>query len=342
VGIDTIRVRGPVAADALARLPRQRQRYDFDMGTGVRRVTATSSEDFTSTGIAWRVDQWRGRPEAVFEVSVPRVVRGDNRTPATVAEVFSVLRGFYNEAGRHVDWLCEPHDLGLLRVDCVRSFDGTGAPLGALLGALAKIAPERAQSCVYPNNEHTGVQTLERMTNRWRTRLYQRAEAYRNHARHLRAEAAGSLEALASADEGRLRFELELRSRALSDHGLHVLGDLEHSRLEQLAHRYFVRSRFDRRVGSQASCLAAAAAELKRDGRYKQLGPMLGLLTLQAAGLPPSHAAATTAKYKALAQELNVTASDLRAEPLPPMSLDWESGRVRNVQVPSRRHGKEG
>ncbi len=329
VGIDTVRVRGPVAPEGLSSLPRQRQRHDLDTVTGVVTITPTRSESSTAAGWPWSIDTWRKTPELLFEASVPRLLRSDNRLAATVAELHSVLRHLHAEVSQHVKVLCEPEELTLMRLDGVRSFENqSGMPLSKVLASLAEVPGRRARTCIHVNRAHTGVQTLERHTERWSTRLYQRAEHYQQRAVHQRGAEAERLQALAVSERDRLRYEVELRSRALTEHGLATVGDLSQAVLEDLAYRYFERSAFHNRVGSDGARLLEAAAALEADGRYKQLPSVLGLLAMEGAGLSPAWASATTAKHSALAKELRLRPSDLSSVGLPATRLDWHTGLV--------------
>ncbi len=216
-----------------------------------------------------------------------------------------------------------------MRVDGVRSFENhSGMPLGKVLASLAEVPGRRTRTCIHLDGAHTGVQTLERHTERWSTRLYQRGEHYQQRALHRRGTEAKRLEALAVSEQRRLRYEVELRSRALTDHGLATVSDLSEAVLEDLAYRYFARSAFESRVGSDGARLVEAAATLEADGRYKQLPDVLGLLAMEGAGLRPARGSATSAKYSALAKELHLRPSDLSSAGMPATHLDWRTGLV--------------
>lgn len=330
IGVDTVRVRGPVQRDALGLLPLQRHRDDVDK-EGVVRTTATSSEDVTAGGLPYKVDVWRGRPEAVVELSVPRLADGGNGIPAPTAAVLAALTDVYNDIGQKVAWLCDLHDLDVLRLDIARTFvdpDDDGERLGAFLLAMSKVRPERARSVVHPDRAHLGVQNVERKTERWETRLYRRAEHYQDRAVGRDGAALIVLEALAASEKGRLRYEAQLRSRHLAEHGLRTLGKLTDEGMEEAARYLFRRSRFDRRVGRAQGGLRAAADRLRAEGRYKDLGPVGGLLAVRGAGLPPTGNAGTTRKWAKLADELGLTAADLLSDSIGPMRLDWRQGRL--------------
>ncbi len=332
VGVDTIRLRGQVSAGSLAVLPLQRKRLDLDHSSGTISERPTSSEVSLDEQLVLRVDTWRGRPEAVLEVSVPRLLRGDNSLPATVSEVHDAVRELHAQAAEFVRWKDAPDELEVIRLDVVRDFTGVSGGQ-RLLSELARLPPHRAGTAVHLTRACDGVQTLYRKTDRWQSRTYDRAEHYANRASRVSGEEADRLRELARREQGKLRYELQLGSRAARDHGLTVVAQLRTTDLAGVSKHYFDRSRLGERVGGGESGLGDALAWLRTHDLYKSFPAVAGQLVTEHLGIEQASSAKTQHKYRMIARRAGLTWQDLLGGlrvggVTPPRRLDFDAGTL--------------
>ncbi len=125
---------------------------------------------------------------------------------------------------------------------------------------ISLLAPHRAGTAVHLTRACDGVQTLYRKTDRWQSRTYDRAEHYADRASRVSGEDSDRLRELARREQGKLRYELQLGSRAARDHGLTVVAQLSTTDLAAVSKHYFDRSRLGERVGGGESELMDALA----------------------------------------------------------------------------------
>ena len=224
-GIDTIAVSGPVSGDVLSRLPGRLVRA-LDVRTGEVRDRMTSAKYAGRHGYRVDIQAWRrGEPRARLEFSAPRMLRSDNRLPATTSEVQGVVRQAYDEVGRDLSWMCGVADLSVERLDIARDFEEVAdGPL--LLEGLSRVPPVRMGTQTFRSRDHSGTQTVIRETTRFRGQLYCRDFQYLNRAVWARGPERQRLEGLAAADQGVVRFELGLRREQAVESGAGTLADL--------------------------------------------------------------------------------------------------------------------
>lgn len=116
----------------------------------------TSSETRLADGRQVRVDKYRGRVEAVIEASVPVLLRGDNREPASASEVMDAVTHLHAEASQYVEWLQGPDELDLQRLDLVRDF--VHVPRAhELLAEISKCPAPRTTTWLWRNPACSGV-----------------------------------------------------------------------------------------------------------------------------------------------------------------------------------------
>ncbi|MDD9205102.1 hypothetical protein PU560_01315, partial [Georgenia sp. 10Sc9-8] len=194
-----------------------------------------------------------------------------------------VLGQFYALAADHVSWDCEVTALRLQRLDIARDF----APVarhGDLLERIGRVSPFRATTPLVRTDDCTGTQTLYRRTTRWVTRLYERGHQYEE-----KAARTGDprYRELALQERGKLRYEVQLRTAALTDAGLVTLGDLTEEALWQQAAKYFARSEFGATVGDGATWLTGVLLPRLAAEKTKQVDAVIGQLFLEKHGLAP-------------------------------------------------------
>ncbi|WP_374967819.1 hypothetical protein [Terrabacter sp. BE26] len=310
-------------------MPGQRLTRLLNVVTGEVEDRVTSAR--LATTVPYRVDvqAWRGAPRARLEFSAPRLLRGDNRCPATPQEVLEVVRRAYDEVGEHLPWLCDVAGLSVERLDLARDFEGVvDGPL--LLDELSRVPAVRMGTQTFRSPEHSGTQTVVRETTRHRGQLYCRDFHYLDRARQTRsAEKKEHLRTLAAADRGVVRFELRLWHQQAVEAGAGSLSELTSSPLEDVAKRFFLdRCRFGEVVAGPASKLRQAAEALTIAGAGKELVTAFGQWALDALGLDPGRHPQTASTYRRRYQGAGLTPSDLWAVERAPVRFDWALGRV--------------
>lgn len=307
--VDTIAVRGRVGSKALTTLPVQR-RSDRE-----GRIFSRRAETELSSGVKLRVDDWRGRLEALVEFSVPRLLTGSNQQGSSLFETHEVLVSAYQEASDLVDWECSPEALQLMRLDLVRDFGAAKHEARLLLSGLAQVPASRARTVTEGAMGSASIQTLYRKTDRWAARLYDRSGVCHE-----------------GADITTLRYELQLRSPALRREGLDLLSDLEEHASASLLLRYFQRCRFHVPVGAP---FAKVSRVMQRpDLTQSERRGMLGQVQMDAwadlSGQPVNSRDATAVKHRKRAADNGLVGWDLadHPEPVGPRlyELDYASG----------------
>ncbi|MGF9753770.1 hypothetical protein AAII07_01080 [Microvirga sp. 0TCS3.31] len=322
-GIDTIAVRGPASA-VHERVNGQRLRRAIDPATGEFTEHLTSERVRLDGGQNLEVQLWR-EPSGVvaMEFSVPKSVREDNRQPAGVQEAVLAVRMAHRAAAEAVNWRCEPEQLVISRIDLARDFTGISDPWN-LIDRLAHVTPNRMSSHTYLSSDCRGVETLVRETDRHLSRLYDRASCYLATARAERGLLSGKARALAAAETGVVRYELQLRRKEAAKNGLEHVQDLEAAPLFGIAKHYFEdRCRFSAPVGVTGQSLrrAVAATDAKTTSA-------LGQLMLDAFGVEGDCNPRTIAQYRDCYRALGLSPADLLHPQASPMQLDFDAGAL--------------
>lgn len=323
-GVDTITVRGPVDAEAVGQLSRQRIRRIFDPGTGEAIDTITSAEALGPSGVHFIVGTWwAGRPEVQFEFSVPNRIRGDNRVPATPAEVVGALKPVYAEVNASLPWACTLEELTVSRIDIARDFEGVDDGL-LLIQELARTPARRMGTTTHHARKGGGVETLVREVRRCSAKLYLREAKYSSPGRFRDG-------ALAAAEAGVVRYELTLRAKAADKAGLGHVGDLRMAALVNVAREYFDRRcRFGDVVAGPAWKVRSAVDQL---AATKQSAVMtsLGQLVADAYGVQSHRHEKSVAGYRRDYARVGLTPADLLRPDRPPVRLDFDTGRLVDV-----------
>jgi hypothetical protein len=328
--IDTIRLSGPIHKHMI---PHWQMKISVDDNGEIQdRFTSTrvNTGDFE---LQVRVAR-NGEMEAVVERSLPTLRYGHNIDAVNVSTAVRVVNDIYDRASDFVEWAVDVDELRIRRLDLDRDFDGV-AHLDHLLRGLARLhVPRTANSSVFSDNEHHGgALTLTRsVRDRWRASLYDKHAQVSHLARHQRDPLLSArMRERAAETQGRVRFEVQLRSKALRERGLNMMSDLDNAILLDLCENYFDRAQFGTPVGG-APHVDAVIARLATtsDSNYKSVGAVLFMLKAEALNLPqPTTSSATLAKYRKLAREWGLSAADMSGLAGPPVALDFERGNLR-------------
>lgn len=169
--LDTVRLSGPVAnlagLDALTRMRKSNQVVDTLTGEIIDHPN-------------WLIDgvQVHGHPGTIsFEASLPRRRHGSNLQLLTFPEADAEVRRIFGWLAQYVDWLCEPEDLRVLRLDASLDFHQVTA-LNFLLPGLAsvRVPRERKSPAIFTDPDRGHAITLTRGT-----RTTNRASLYDKH-----------------------------------------------------------------------------------------------------------------------------------------------------------------
>jgi len=328
--IDTIRLTGPVLGHTI----RQWQiRISVDDNGEMEDHFTSARESMGDSMLRVRVAH-NGVMEAVIERSLPTMKYGHNIDAVGLVTAARLVKDLYDRASAWVEWAVDFDGLRVGRLDLARDFDGVDH-LDPLLRGLAQIhVPRTKNSSVYSDNERQGgALTLTRsVQGRWRASLYDKHAQVTHLARHQSEPSKSArLRDLADEIQGRVRFEVQLRSQALRDHGVHTMTDLNEPKLLDLREKYFQRAQFGTPVGG-APHVDAVMHRLATSGdpNYKALGGVLLMLKAEALKLPqPTTSPATLAKYRRLARAWGLSAADMSGLAGPPVALDFERGTLK-------------
>jgi|GEM_PF-6504903 hypothetical protein len=303
--IDTIAVRGPIQ-----RIPDLSVRSACSERSFVEGRLVFPME----SGVQLRVDSWRGRPEASFEISAPKYLHGSNASPVPLEDALCAVREVAEEASAIVAWIGPVDSLSVTRLDLVRDFLSPGQGDRHLLG-LSHIPAVRARTETHQSDDCLGATTVYRKTKRWCGRLYVRGEP---HAADRESEC--------------VRFELQLRGDRLRHHQVRSVGELAGSVwLGEELRAHFRRSRFDAPVGPFGEKLQLAAESMAQRP-LADLRGLIGQLHLDALGVTSPEGNVTVKKYRRWAAESGLTPADVAFHLAPPDGpvryLDLELGAL--------------
>lgn len=322
-GIDTLRVRAPLArAPSLDDFDGIVTTRDFDRG----HVEATAVVKLERSRVRLHVDLRHG-PFAWFEHSLPNLVHGTNLRALPVVDAVRATETIYMEALSFVEWAVPLDDLRVMRLDADRDFLSE-LPISTLLEAIGatRSLPYRPRGGHWGNEE--GFTSVVRGHGaRWLSRLYSKADEIGSRARRVEnpAERNRLLREAVEA-EGILRCETRMRSPVLTEASLVRLGDLTDERVAGMCRKYFERAGYHEEVGSIDKIQAAAI--LMDPGEYKNFHKVIGVLAMEALGLPPAPCENTHRALKGAARRLGLTAADFSGRSEASFRLDFDSGRV--------------
>lgn len=315
--IDTIKVRGPVL-DASSDQDTHRSRVDERTGEVQQRHVRGCSWLTFGSGEVVRLTVERGL--ASMEFSAPRVAWGHNVEAATIGQTWEIVDQAYLLARDYVEWACPVEHLSISRVDLPCDFLGVPEP-GPLLDALSRTRPKRMTTTTGWATAY-GTETLARnVRGRWRVSLYDKHAEYVN-AHRQPDPAVGEMA------RGRLRFEPQLRRRALTAHKVRTMSDLSEEVAVGIAGWCFERAQFHVPVGVDTSLRALYD---RYPGPIKELSAILMMLTWRELGLPDGLSRETRRKYQRLADEHGIPEAPRGAAAHTPVRLDFATRRL--VQV---------
>ncbi|WP_353952214.1 hypothetical protein V6K52_01860 [Knoellia sp. S7-12] len=246
---------------------------------------------------------------------------GTNSVAAQLDEVLPAAQQAWQHASDLVTWDGTPDAAALMRLDLVRDFTAPRGVAAPHLAGLSRIAAQRAKTTAHHASDGPGVETVYRKTMRWQTRAYLR-------------DAIPSFEAPRLASAETVRFELQMRSRALRENGIATLQDLTAPDLTMLTWRHFQRSRFNVPVGDPEAKLRRVMDETTELSASDRRG-LLGQLQLDAIGWACPAKDKTVQKYRRLAAQSGLTPADVLqgviADHCPLRHLDYEKGSLRTL-----------
>lgn len=322
-GIDTLRVRAPLArAPSLDHFDSVSTRRDPERG----QVDAAGEVWLSRYPVRLHVELWRGA-FAWFEHSLPNLVHGTNVIPLDVAEALRATEVVYMEALDFVDWAVAPEDMRVMRLDVDRDFR-SDLPIRTILDAIGatRTLPYRARGG-YWGNEEGFTSVVRGHGKRWLARLYDKSEEIASRARRTEDQAhKHRLLSEAAQAQGLLRFETRMRSPVLTEAGIARLGDLTDDRVTEVSKKFFQRAGYNEEVGSIDKIQAAAI--LMDPSEYKNLHKVIGVLAMEAMGLPPSPSENTHRSLKGVARRLGLSAADFSGRSDASFRLDFDAARV--------------
>jgi hypothetical protein len=314
-------------------LPEKRYKQLFDD------ITGELTEDLRG-GSAWvRIgetnarlfaDMRSGTPEVRVEFSAPSVLHGHNRLPLALDVLPDLLREAWQVVRDEVADMPSFERVRLSRLDLARDLEGV-ENIPATLLAISQRPASRIRVDRLERGQSGQWQTLTRGTRkRWRAVAYGKAEQLREAAsetydvdrRALLLDAAGN-------SEGRLRWELQLRSAMLREQGLRDPDNYDQELLYAMSARYFERTRFADITDGGSQRLHDILTELTPTDRR-------GVLTVLSSDLiglpiPLSHNPEDT--YRRVVRDLKLSPQDLVGDDRDPRRLDFASG----LELTSRR-----
>ena len=329
--IDTIRVRGRIKSDVL---PIQTFRQITDLATG-----ATHDRPVSAFGVLigpevrLQVDHHHGRMDAYFEMSVPKALTGSNLFASTVPETLALLNDLYAEAGQWVEWGVDATELTIARLDLVRDFTDIDNISSLLDGLHAVPTTASTVSHRFTDSKRGGAETLRRDTKKWAATVYDKHAETRSQASKARGTYPRErLLREAQRAQGRLRYELMLRSDPLRAGGVRTVSDLaEEGSLGALRLKYFRKVGYDQGVGGMTKIDRVLRQMMLDPKDNKMADKMLGILHRESLGLPQVASDKTLREHRALARRYGVSAADLTLPDRPTIALDYESGTLRKV-----------
>ena len=320
VGIDTIRVGGSATPEQMLDLPHGRYTRHVNQRTG--ELSDTLYKSHASLGSAdLHVNVARGRDGLIFwyvEASVPRLLRGDNLSPATPPEVLSALSQLESAVVQQLGAVGAPANWRVYRLDVTRDFrDVTARAL--LLDGLAVLPVAHAKVRQQYRGPRGDTQTLRGGTpGRYMATLYDKHEECL-----ARGNGVGQV-----AAAGHVRCEVSLRRPVLRDVGLTTVASVTATAIEQVARSYFRRCGYDRQVRGMSRAMMEVHLHMDdlSDSERRKIPKMLGILQMQAVGLDPMACSGTLKVHLDLARRLGLSAADFVNPGGHSLRLDFDSG----------------
>lgn len=315
VGIDTIKVRGPLA-----------KQPDFSKFKSVKLETHNYLGDrFEST--AWtpiggiRLGVARSSdigPCATWEVSLPTLRDSHNLYPVSYGEAMTLLKSLYVSATEFVEWKVPIEQFSVSRLDTARDFTGI-TDIPGLLQALGHLPiPGKAQRSIWASS--SGIHGLGvGVRGRWRAQLYDKQKEL---ARRRRS----AVDPMVIEDAyGILRFEVRTWRAVNRVKVFSTVQGLSAEVIETHNESYFNRCDFDQVVGGYSRVVEAIHSSLD-ESDTDEMAKMLGYLHFEAVSGVGPYGEVTNRKYKNLARARNLSSADLFGPAASKLRLVHESG----------------
>jgi len=311
VGIDTLRVRGSVSRFNLGAFDTVKYRNTPE---GSRLSGATV---LLPSGIYLVLD-YRGKNNvrATFEFSVPNVLFGNNVVLATPEQARDLVARLAGEAQQYLDWAQATGSFLISRIDITKDcYFEHQAELDAFVESqfLLKLPYNPDIRLVTDTDGSTYLKrgSWNSSGERWASVLYGKTAQVRALASATgltTAEQARLLD-LAEGAEHVVRNETRLRRPVLRGSALDMVGDISKDTVEELHLHYFHRAGFDREVGG-AHKLRLAYERFSDDDR-EYFSKVIGMLTMERLGLPPTEVRNTLSNYQRIARKYGLSAADV-------------------------------
>ncbi|ABL81479.1 MULTISPECIES: phage/plasmid replication protein [unclassified Nocardioides] len=261
VGIDTLAVVGPVQLRTLQELSTISHKRLIDRDTA--EITDYAPSGFHSLNIGAArvgVSAWvsGAGPQIRLQASIPRMLLGHNWDGVSPDELPRAMEVLMRGVAEALPDTPRPHEVAVTRLDLTRDFYGV-RDVPATLTAIARhpMANVRVNRRDYREDGVT-LQTLTRGNRSWIARGYDKWFESAN------SKGPGLQRELARTRPQQLRFEVELKSKALRYRGMTKIADLLRSDLIETARYYFERCKFD--VNTAQTGLSDLLDRLESDG----------------------------------------------------------------------------
>ncbi|MCA1726980.1 MAG: hypothetical protein LC722_04835 [Actinobacteria bacterium] len=221
---------------------------------------------------------------AKVEASAPKYLSGGNAEGVGFEAAIGVARAMWEEAGQYVRPVRSWEESRVCRVDVVRDFTGVRGFEYLVHGLQPHLRAPRAKGRLFWDRARGGL-TLGVGNTRFRAYLYDKGA-----------------ETGERQDQGRVRFELSLRSKRVREAAVSLQSEGE---LAEVCRRVFTTTGFGARVSGMGRVLGDVleAAGLSTSEKYR----LLGFMWARTFGAELHESSATRAKYNRLCRDLGVT-----------------------------------
>jgi hypothetical protein len=322
VGVDTLKVRGAIKTPT-----------DFSIFTHLGMRNFCDEGFVESTGVVrvaeaptFKVDFKHEPTEVTFEFSVPSLLHGHNSIAVSVEEALDTVDRAMHRTP--FEWLDEPSDLRVARLDLVRDFQFSDhrALDSFIEGQRLLDLPYRPPVQTWTSS--SGYSNLRWGSGkRWRVSVYDKAEEIRSRAFNgRRGPEREHLLDLAEEADGILRNELLLRRPVLKEQGVHTLKDLTEGEAVSLHRKYFDRAGLAHEIGNLDKVKTVALLANERD--QKVIPKVVGMLYCDVHNIPYSLSRNTKRGYRRIAGRIGLNVADVAGQRDGSVRLDYDLGEL--------------
>lgn len=269
---------------------------------------------------------------ATFEFSVPNMLFGNNVVLATPEQARDAVERLAREAQQYLDWAQAPGSFLISRIDITKDFHFEHqADVDAFVESqfLLKLPYNPDIRLVTDTDGSTYLKrgSWGSSGERWSSVWYGKAAQLRTLASSpgLAPAERVRLFVLAEGAEHVVRNETRLRRPVLRGSAVGTVGGISKDAVEELHIHFFHRAGFDREVGG-AHKLRLAYERFSDDDR-EYFAKVVGMLTMEALGLPPTEVRNTCSNYRRIAAKYGLSAADLTGRE-GTLALDYDAGRL--------------